>query len=237
MVQPPLPEFRKIHLRLVRSYADRHFTDPDARLVDVAIYFDLSERTLRESLRVNNTSWRAELQERRLDRAEVLLKTTTYRIAEVARLSGYESAPAFAKAFRERFRLTPSQFRRGAGGRARAGGPTGASFRAGRRARGEHVERRQGTGLTPGERAIAEQRLSETAERIGDMDELEGRWGRRYEEEELEWRSHERTRDRPEFWREKRREFEAWVEENDRPVDRDEPEATDLRAFLRTKDD
>src|SRR4051794_14586708 len=236
MAQPPLPKFRKSHVELVRSYADRHFTDPGAQLVDVAIFFDLSERTLRESLRVNNTSWRAELQRRRLDRAEVLLKTTPYRVAEVARLSGYASAPAFAKAFREQFRLTPSQFRRGAGGRARAGGPTGASFHAGRRARGERVESRQGTGLTPGQRAIEELRLAETAERISDMDDLENHWPRRYEEDELRWRRDERLRNRPEFWRQKRREFEAWidrefeawVEKNNRPVDHSQPTAWDL---------
>lgn len=234
MVQPPLPDFRKVHLGLVRAYADRHFTDPDVRLEDVAIFHDLSERTLRESLRVNRTSWRDELLARRLDRGEQLLKETTFRIAEVARLSGYRSAPAFAKVFQERFRLTPRQFRRGAGGRARAGGPTGASFLAGRRARGEKVAvGRKGTGLTPGQRAIEDQKLAETEQRLSDMDGLGERTHRRYDLEELLGRRHERLRDRPDYWRSQRRDFEAWVEENDRPVGQPVEGDTDLRAFLR----
>lgn len=236
MAQPPLPAFRKTHLALVQAYLKRHFTDPDVRLEDVAIYYDLAERTLRESLRVNGTCWREELQTLRLDRAEHLLRTTPHRVAEVARLAGYQSAPAFAKVFRARFRLSPSQFRRGAGGRARAGGPTGAAFRARRRAAGEGVTGRTGTGMTPGQKAIHDQALAEAEERISDMDALQARASVRHDDEEVQWRMAERMRDRPSYWRQMRREFEAWVEENDRPVASDQFEvAMDPSSFLRKK--
>ena len=236
MAQPPLPTYRKTHLALVQAYLKRHFTDPDVRLEDVAVCYDLAERTLRESLRVNGTCWREELQALRLDRAEQLLKKTPYRIAEVARLSGYQSAPAFAKVFRERFRLSPSQFRRGAGGRARAGGPTGAAFRARRRAAGESITSRTGRGMTPGEKAIHEQMLAEAEERISDMNVLEGRASVKHDDEEIQWRMAERMRDRPDYWRQMRREFEAWVEANDRTDRSDESEvAMGPSVFLREK--
>lgn len=215
MAPPPLPAFRRKHVALVRAYAKQHFTDPELRLEDVAIFYDLAERTLREALNLDNTSWRHELKVLRLDRAELLLKTTPYRVSEVARLAGYKSASAFAKAFHERFRLTPREFRRGAGGRARAGGPTGASFRAGRRAGGENVTGRQGTGLTPGERAIRAQQNAEASARVSDMNMLDG--GELWPStEEIESRQGERMRDRADHWRQCRREFQAWVEENDR---------------------
>jgi AraC-like DNA-binding protein len=236
MAQPPLPAYRNRHLALVQAYLKRHFTDPDVRLEDVAIYYDLAERTLRESLRANGTCWREELQTLRLDRAEQLLKTTPYRVADVARLAGYQSAPAFAKVFRERFRLSPSQFRCGAGGRSRAGGPTGAAFRARRRAAGEGITSRTGTGLPPGEKAIHDQRLAEAEERISDMDELEDKASVQHDDEEIQWRMAERMRDRPNYWRQMRREFEAWVEENDRPVPSDQFEvAVGQSVFLREK--
>jgi AraC-like DNA-binding protein len=128
-----IPGYRHKHVRIVEVYAQRHFTDPVVSLEDAAVFYGLNERTLRRSLEYCGTRWRAILRELRCARAAELLERTAFKIDYVARLSGYSSTAAFGTVFRERYKSTPSQYRRGKKGPARAGGVTGAFAR---RARG-----------------------------------------------------------------------------------------------------
>jgi AraC-like DNA-binding protein len=209
---PPQPAYLAHHEVLVRDYAARHFTDPDVCLEEVAIFYDVTERTLRKSLRARRTSWREILRELRMERALELLKTTPYTIEAVSRLSGYKSRSAFAKVFREQLRSSPHEYRRGQGGPARAGGPTGAFYKPARRARGEDVER--SLAVSASERAITDCEISEASARASDQSLLE------HHDPHVSisaitdaWTRPRRFADDPEFWRSRRREFDAWAEE------------------------
>jgi AraC-like DNA-binding protein len=223
-VQPPVPSFQKHHLREVEDFARRHYSDPDVKLADVAAFLGVNERTLRRSLRACGRSWREVLKDRRMERAHHLLATESYRIDDVARLSGYRSAPAFAKVFSERFEASPSEFRRGKGGVARAGGPTGAFRRPAQRARaelrGELLPDGRTRAWSAGDAAVEHCRTEEAGERIADRRLLEhGHPGGGVSIEELahEIASPTRLRDDPDHWRERRRVFDEWVERNNRP--------------------
>lgn len=128
-----IPGYQHRHLGLVEDYAQRHYTDPNVALADAAVFYGLDERTLRRSLAHCGTSWRALLHELRCQRAAELLESTAFKIDYVARLAGYSSTSAFGQRFRKRYSSTPSEYRRGKKGPARAGGVTGAFARGSRR--------------------------------------------------------------------------------------------------------
>lgn len=208
------------HAAAARHYAERHFTDPGLRAEDAAIFSNISERIQRESLTACGESWRVILLDLRLERAAQLLSSTNHEISIVARMCGYLSAPAFAKAFGARFKATPREFRRGKGGVARAGGPTGAFYRPAARARalrlGDEPPRRSRGNA--GDEALVAVQVDEARERLEDKQILEfGRpTGVSIAELHAEISEPERLRDRPAYWRKLRMEFDAWVEENDR---------------------
>jgi AraC-like DNA-binding protein len=230
MPKPAPSPAQEAHHAAAVHYARRHFTDPDLTAADAAIFFNISERTQRESLSACGTSWREIVHGLRLERAAELLSTTKFEVWAVARLSGYKSAPALAVAFKQRHRSSPAQFRRGHGGPQRAGGPTGAFYRPTERARamkaGNESPRRD--GWSAGDRAVLEQRVEEARERIADRRVLaEARTGAMSIDEltdEMEGPQH--LRDDPAGWRRRRAELDAWVETNSREPD-EEPMPSD----------
>lgn len=206
------------HLKLVADYARRHYSDPGVRLKDAAAFLDVNERTLRRSLRACGTSWRMLLLDLRLPRARHLLTRKGYEIRQVARLCGYDSPPAFAAAFQKRHEASPAEFRRGQGGPARAGGPTGAFYRPAEQA----AARQQGLPVPQrppkwgrGHTAVFERRVAEAEERHYDRSLVErGRSGPRPSFEELTdiW-DPRRMGDEPEYWRARHEQRSAWMAE------------------------
>lgn len=155
--RPPATAAQRRHHDAARVHAERHFTDPDMKSSDAAIIDGISERVLRDSLSACGTSWRSITSELRMARAEKLLVETTYEIWVIARLCGYRSAPAFAKAFAQRIGTCPARWRAERGGPTRAGGPTGAFYKPAARAQAlkigaEPPASRRGS-LTLGEQA------------------------------------------------------------------------------------
>ncbi len=51
-----------------------------------------------------------------MEKAAVLLRTTDFPIARIARAVGYPNGAAFVRTFKRAYRVTPSAFRRGRGG-------------------------------------------------------------------------------------------------------------------------
>jgi AraC-like DNA-binding protein len=204
----PVSEFTaaKYHHAMARDFAERHFTDPDVTIADAAAYAGVHPRTLARSLSACGTSWHPLLHELRVARAKQLLETTRYPIDDVARLSGYSSRSAFARAFGQAAGLKPSEYRRAKKGPARAGGATGAFAKRKRPVR---------PGMTAGFDAVMAQQTHEAQERVADRHELErGYPGASIAEIAAEVTSPRRMREDPAYWREGRREFERWVEEN-----------------------
>jgi AraC-like DNA-binding protein len=218
MTEIRIPGYRHSHLRRVREYAERHFTDPKVSIEDAAVYLDLDPRTLRRSLSELGTSWRAILRELRAQRAVELLASTRFKIDHVARLSGHNSAPAFAAMFRQVSHLSPSEYRRAKKGPARAGGATGAFA-------SKTSPRRP--GLSGGWDAIDQQMNDEALARIEDrnlLDHFDPLRSTTIEEIAQEAMRPRRLREEPDHWHERHRRLAEWVQENEPRIDHRPPE-------------
>jgi len=138
-----------------------------------------------------------------------LLAGTNYKIDDIARLSGYSSASAFAKVFREEYKISPSEYRRAKKGPARAGGPTGAFARNALAWR---------PGIETGAYAVCRQRMDEARARIEDRSWLES-FGQNLEwagELFAEMKSPRHLRDDPEHWHERHQALADWIDANER---------------------
>lgn len=230
---PPISDFLRRHAEAARRYAAEHFTDPGVTLDDFAAFYDISPRTARRCLSADGgPTWRLELRRLRMQRATELLSNapSSYLIDDIAALCGYVSAPAFAKAFRNYSGLTPHEYRRGKGGPTRGGGPTGA-FQHGARGGAERVDDTgwepyamgiaTGRALRAGERAVMNEEIRNAELRLADQRVLTGGALGRHGDGWFaavadEWQHPTRMRLNAAYWRQRRREFEAWVAANDR---------------------
>jgi len=78
----------------------------------LAVELGLSERTLhRRFMELTDASPQEFILRRRMERARLLLETTTQSIKAVARAVGYEDDSSFRKAFRKLTAITPQQYR------------------------------------------------------------------------------------------------------------------------------
>lgn len=101
-----------VHLRRARDRIDRHFADE--RDLDVlAATARLSKfHFLRSFAAVYGTTPVAYLGERRVERAQDLLRTTNLTVTEVCHAVGYSSLGSFSARFREIIGETPSAYQR-----------------------------------------------------------------------------------------------------------------------------
>jgi AraC-like DNA-binding protein len=215
----PLRPAADYHAALAKEFAGDHFTDPRVTIEDAAAYAGVNVRTLTRSLAIHGTQWGEIVRQLRLERALTLLEDTKYLIDDVARLSGYRSRSAFARAVEDATTLTPSEYRRAKKGPARAGGATGAFAKQ---------KKPKRPGKAAGLDAVMDQQRKEAEQRVSTRNFLE-RFDDRFSIEEVveEIYSPRRLRDEPQHWKERRRAFDAWVEENDSPAasnESDDPE-------------
>jgi len=86
--------------------------EPPPTLVELAELVSLSPGVLSERFqRSTARTLRTYVAEKKLEKASTLLTKRNLMMKQIAYLSGFESAAAFATAFRREFGLTPSQFR------------------------------------------------------------------------------------------------------------------------------
>jgi AraC-like DNA-binding protein len=101
-----------IHLRRARDHLDRHFVDgPD--LAALAAVAGMSKfHFLRNFARVYGRTPAVYLSERRIERAQDLLRSTNLTVTEVCFAVGYTSLGSFSSRFAEITGETPSAFQR-----------------------------------------------------------------------------------------------------------------------------
>ncbi|MCB9597934.1 MAG: AraC family transcriptional regulator [Sandaracinaceae bacterium] len=80
-------------------------------LESVAAVAGVGERTLQRRFRESKTSFRAVLQDARLELAATWLRNPSRSVSEVAFAVGYADTSAFARAFRRRFGCSPGEHR------------------------------------------------------------------------------------------------------------------------------
>jgi AraC-like DNA-binding protein len=101
-----------VHLRRARDHADRHFAEPLdlAALADVAglsrFYF---QRLFTATYGLSPAAY---LSQRRVERAQDLLRTSNLTVTEVCHAVGFSSLGSFSSRFRELVGETPSDFQR-----------------------------------------------------------------------------------------------------------------------------
>lgn len=86
-------------------------TYDQASLVGLAQAIFTSERQLQRAFAEAGTSFQETLQTIRMERSAELLVESSLPVSVIARLVGYQSAAQFAKAFRRRYQLAPTQVR------------------------------------------------------------------------------------------------------------------------------
>jgi AraC-like DNA-binding protein len=100
-------------LEQIRLVVRHHASEPGLTGADVARHVGWSLRQVQAVLQRAGTTPSALLRDARLDRARSLLDRPDRTITAVARASGFGSIDSLEKAFRRRFGVSPSDYRRG----------------------------------------------------------------------------------------------------------------------------
>jgi len=108
----PAPADLLVHLRKARDHADRNFTEP-LDLSQLAAVAGISkyhfQRLFRATYGISPATY---LTERRIERAQDLLRATNLTVTEVCHAVGFSSLGSFSSRFRELVGETPSEFQR-----------------------------------------------------------------------------------------------------------------------------
>jgi AraC-like DNA-binding protein len=109
---PPVPEDLLVGLRRARDRIDRDYAEP-LDLDALAVTAGLSKyHFLRCFARTYGLTPHAYLAERRVERAQDLLRATNLTVTEVCATVGFSSLGSFSSRFRELVGETPSEFQR-----------------------------------------------------------------------------------------------------------------------------
>jgi len=100
------------HLRRARDHADRHYAEP-LSLEQLAAVAGLSKWHFHRLFRATyGLSPAAYVSQRRVERAQDLLRATNLTVTEVCHAVGFSSLGSFSSRFRELVGETPSEFQR-----------------------------------------------------------------------------------------------------------------------------
>lgn len=105
---PPL--YLLTYLRRARDHADRHYAEP-LDLDELAAAAGISKyHFLRAFAAVYGRTPAVYLTERRIERAQDLLRATNLTVTEVCMMVGYSSLGSFSSKFRQLVGVTPSEY-------------------------------------------------------------------------------------------------------------------------------
>lgn len=96
----------------IKRYISGNYMRTDFSLADVAAYVDLNDKYLSTRFtKENNMTVHDYLTGIRMQKAKELLKTTTFKIYEIASMTGYTSAEHFNRMFKKNTGMSPAQWR------------------------------------------------------------------------------------------------------------------------------
>ncbi len=99
-------------VRAVHDYLVEHLGER-VTIEELSRMFHINPTTLKEAFKSEyGTSLAAHTKEHRMEKASALLREGTLSISEIAKSVGFESQSRFTSAFREKFGLLPSEYRR-----------------------------------------------------------------------------------------------------------------------------
>jgi two-component system response regulator YesN len=95
-----------------KEFIERHYTDPDLSLTDVAIHVNLSSSHFSAVFsQETHQTFKEFLTDVRIKKAKELMRTTTLRAADIAYQVGYSDPHYFSTAFKKNTGLSPTEFR------------------------------------------------------------------------------------------------------------------------------
>ena len=98
---------RKVHDYLLEHISER------VTIEELSHKFHINPTTLKKAFKEEyGSSIAAHTKEHRMERAEMLLREGSGSIAEISRAVGFDSASRFASAFKEKYGITPGDYRR-----------------------------------------------------------------------------------------------------------------------------
>jgi transcriptional regulator GlxA family with amidase domain len=101
-----------VHLRRARDHADRHYTEP----LDLETLAGIAGLSKHHFQRMFTTAYgispAAHVSQRRIERAQDLLRATNLTVTEVCHAVGFSSLGSFSSRFRALVGETPSEFQR-----------------------------------------------------------------------------------------------------------------------------
>lgn len=107
-----VPDDVRPHLRRARDHADRHYAEP-LDLETLASVAGMSKYHFQRLFTATyGISPAAHLSQRRIERAQDLLRATNLTVTEVCHAVGYSSLGSFSSRFRELVGCSPSEFQR-----------------------------------------------------------------------------------------------------------------------------
>jgi AraC-like DNA-binding protein len=105
-----VPESMLVHLRRARDLADRHYADP-LDLDELASSAGVSKyHFLRCFAATYGKTPALYLAERRIERAQDLLRATNLTVTEICMFVGYSSLGSFSTKFRQLVGMSPSEY-------------------------------------------------------------------------------------------------------------------------------
>lgn len=98
-------------LKRLREILDQHLTEEDFSLEDLYTALGMSERQLQRKIRAITGQTPSELiRDARLERAKLLLQEHSGNVAEICYEVGFSNPSYFAKCFKDRYGMSPTQF-------------------------------------------------------------------------------------------------------------------------------
>ena len=94
----------------VLRYVDGHYVDGSLQEAAGMLHCDISSLS-REIRRKTGKTYTELVQEKRLNQAAFLLRTTERKVEDIALAVGYENISYFHRIFRREYGLSPRQFR------------------------------------------------------------------------------------------------------------------------------
>lgn len=110
----PLPDIREERRRAILTFIDRHLDDPELGVARIARAFGLSSRSIHKLFEGEAHTVARAIWDRRLERCrgEMVDPSLSARsITEIAHLWGFSDSQHFSRAFKQRFSLTPRDYR------------------------------------------------------------------------------------------------------------------------------
>lgn len=96
----------------VKRTIERHMHDPEYTLSDLSNQVGMSLRHIQKLFNGEDTTPRAWLYQSRLERARRYLVATSLTVAEISERVGFRDASHFSRTFRDRFAVSPGQYRK-----------------------------------------------------------------------------------------------------------------------------